>query len=142
MEVKSAFICDAATVREGLLHVLGGAITRLWRPALPAPFAVTLAMVLSVSEGELDVPHQLLFTVTGPNAEEIGSGMSGFQAGRPDRLEAGEDVLAPIVFPVPLMTNVYGRHAIELKIDNEPEGRELCCFWVLHPDEQQIPPLT
>ncbi|MGD0746747.1 MAG: hypothetical protein ABSB68_02925 [Acidimicrobiales bacterium] len=141
MEVKAGFICDAATVREGLLHVLGGAITRLWRPTMPAPLGVTFAMVLSISENELDIPHQLLFTVNGPDGV-IGSGMSGFLAPRPDRLEEGEDVLAPVVFPIPLLTNAYGRHSIGVSIDNEPAGRELSCFWVLHPEEQLIPPLS
>ena len=37
MQVVTALLCDYASVREGLLNILGGGVNRLWRAELPAP---------------------------------------------------------------------------------------------------------
>lgn len=50
--VLVATLCDAATVRDGLLNVLGGGITTLWRDSFPAPIQATFAGLLSVPDEE------------------------------------------------------------------------------------------
>lgn len=45
--VDCALLCDAATVREGLLNVLGGGVTTTTFDRYPAPLPVTLALRLS-----------------------------------------------------------------------------------------------
>jgi hypothetical protein len=140
VEIASALLCDAATVREGLLHVLGGAITRLWRPELPAPFGVVLAVVIEATQDELENPHEVHVLIDNVDGR-IGEGMGGFQVPRPDRLEPGEHVLLPSVLDLRLaMTASYGKHTLHISVDSEDE-RDLH-FWVLHPDELAIPPLS
>jgi uncharacterized protein DUF6941 len=46
MKVTAVMLADHATVREGLLHVLGGGITRVTRDPLPAPLGAMLALML------------------------------------------------------------------------------------------------
>lgn len=45
MQLASAILCDFAQVREGLLFVSGGGITRIWRETFPAAAGVSLALV-------------------------------------------------------------------------------------------------
>jgi hypothetical protein len=70
-----AFICDAVTVREGLLHVLGAGIASLTRREFPAPLAVSLALVLSAEDAgtydvsvdvKLEGSDAVIGNVTGP----------------------------------------------------------------------------
>lgn len=59
MRIDCALLCDAATVREGLLHILGGGITRIARPGpYPATLGVFLALRIVVDPGELKRPHE------------------------------------------------------------------------------------
>lgn len=66
-----AFLRDSATVREGLLHVLGGGITRLWRNRYPADLNVALAMMIAMSPTEANNDHVLQATVSGTDGEPI-----------------------------------------------------------------------
>ncbi len=47
MHVSSLVLCDAASVREGLLSVLGAGITVIRRPSYPAPLASDIGVVVS-----------------------------------------------------------------------------------------------
>jgi hypothetical protein len=53
-----ALLCDAATVRENLLHVLGGGITRIYRQ-FPATLGLDLALVLTFTQSEAQEKHRL-----------------------------------------------------------------------------------
>ena len=59
MEIQAAILCDSATVREGLLHVLGGGINRLYRSELPAPLGVALALLVAFEPEEVDQLHEV-----------------------------------------------------------------------------------
>lgn len=53
-------LCDAATIRENLLHVLGGGVTHVIRPSFPAPLGCTLALSFYVKYGGgTDVVHKV-----------------------------------------------------------------------------------
>lgn len=139
MDVAAALLCDSATVREGLLNVLGAGVTRLWRPELPAPLAVTLAVIAEMAEEDLPVPHEVEVTISNTGGL-IGQAMGGFQAGAPAaNVEAGERFLVPIALDLRNAgTNAYGRHEMRVSIDAGAAERTLL-FWVLHPDELRLP---
>lgn len=44
--IGAAFLADAVTVREGLMHVLGGGVTAIYRPSFPASLDVSLGVLL------------------------------------------------------------------------------------------------
>lgn len=139
MEIISGLLCDAASVREGLLHVLGAGITRLWRPVVPASLNVMLAAVARMDEGDLDRPHEITFEIRATDGL-VGQGVGALQIARPDRLEAGERVIVPFIYDLRnVATPFRGRHTISLSAD------DVLAFeielWVLHPEERALPAL-
>jgi hypothetical protein len=57
-------LCDKATIREGLLHILGGGVRVLGRPQLPASFDVDLALMLEPETlEEFQGSHDLVITI-------------------------------------------------------------------------------
>lgn len=139
MEISAAILCDSATVREGLLHVLGGGVTRLWRSQLPAPLGVTLAVITNLGEADFGRPHEVRILVAN-SLGDVAQGVGAFQSERPEKLEPGELQVAPFVHPLLLIpTGAYGKHTLEIDIDSGAATRHLD-FWVLHPEEGVLPP--
>ena len=58
MQVE-ALPCDSATVRENLLHVLGGGITRIWRNQFPATLNLDLALIFTLTRLEAQEQRRL-----------------------------------------------------------------------------------
>ncbi|MFK4760284.1 DUF6941 family protein [Microbacterium sp. ZW T5_45] len=54
MHVSSLILCDAATVREGLINVIGGGLTYIRRPSYPAPLVCDIALTIS-HRGSADI---------------------------------------------------------------------------------------
>lgn len=114
------FLCDAATVREGLLHVLGGGITRVGRPRYPAPLGLVLAGILKLRPAEAEEKHRirvLVHDIDGAKMGEI-SGEFGVAAG--PGLQPGEHLAMPIVLPmqgVPIAKP--GTYSIEILLDGQ-----------------------
>ena len=108
-----AFICDAVTIREGLLHVLGAGATALTRREFPAPVAIALGVVLSTERAgtyniSVDIKPDGAETPVGNVTGTVGSA-----AGDPE-----DDVVIPfpvgfggIVIPGP------GKYKIEISVD-------------------------
>jgi hypothetical protein len=141
MELPAILLCDTATVREGLLHVLGGGLTRLWRPQLPAALNITVAGLVALEEHELDRPHEIHIAVNGPDGSRVLDAMGGFQIPRPPKLETGEKTLSPLLIPLPPQagTNAWGKHIAEVILDGQQLG--VLEFWVLDQVEQGLPGL-
>ena len=60
VRVTALLLADRATVREGLLHVLGAGITRIVRDPLPARLDVALAVMFRADdEADLVASHKL-----------------------------------------------------------------------------------
>lgn len=138
MRVTAALLCDHATVREGLLHVLGGCITRLWREQLPAGMGVALALVIEVTQEETAVPHEIQIWVRDRDGKQVAEVMGGFELTPGPRTERGENLLTPIAIPLQgVGLEQYGKHVVSLAVDAQIV-HELE-FWVLHPDEQVLP---
>jgi hypothetical protein len=138
MEIHATLLCDSATVREGLLHVLGGGITRVWIPQLPGPIGVALATLVALQPDEMGQLHEVHVAVNSPN-RRIVEGMGALQVARPPNIEPGESVVVPFVLPLHNAgTAEYGRHVVELSIDDGAAESQLT-FWVLHPDERVLP---
>jgi hypothetical protein len=55
-----AILCDAVTVRERLMHLLGGGVTKMMPTAYPAPFAADLALLIAAPVNEVGGQHALV----------------------------------------------------------------------------------
>ncbi len=134
MHVAAAILCDFAEVREGLLMLLGGGIVNLWRPSLPAPMGIALALVVDIPPGERAIPHEISLEVRDPGSAQIGKGGAGLQLGPNLMFEADESAIVPFVMPLPFQVHRYGWHSLRIAFDSEEE--RVIRFRVAPPQEQ------
>ncbi|MBT9585777.1 hypothetical protein IV102_20720 [bacterium] len=115
-----AMLCDAATVREGLLNVLGAGITRLHREQFPAAMGTQLALLLHSTAKEMGKSHKLVITVTHENKEKIAEFAVDFSVAANPGHQANEVITVPLVatFQQQVLP-LAGAYDIELKIDGK-----------------------
>jgi len=115
-----AMLCDAATVREGLLNVLGAGITRLHREQFPAAMGTQLALLLHSSAKEMGKPHKLLITITHETKEKIAEFGVDFSVAANPGHNANEDITVPLVanFQNQVLPHA-GTYNIELNVDGK-----------------------
>jgi hypothetical protein len=120
VRIDCALLCDAATVREGLLHLLGGGVTRVNRPGYPAPLApLTLALRILIHPTEADRTHQLDVRLQDADGAEVARMDVQFGVGDPGNAEPGEELSLPIPLTMPEQIGLphAGRYSFELLID-------------------------
>jgi hypothetical protein len=138
MRVDTALLCDAATVREGLLHILGGGITTVVRTEYPAELGVTLALRIMVHPTEAEHPHQLQIVLQGQDGEKVTEVRAEVQAETPpDGLEPGDEaeLLIPWDFPGRPKLQGPGRYSMELLIDGVHQGTVPFKAVLMQPEE-------
>lgn len=81
MQVRSAVICDFAELREGLLFLVAGGITRVRREAFPAPAGIYLALTLELGPADRAFPQAVEITLEGPAGERVMQVTGGIQPG-------------------------------------------------------------
>lgn len=120
MQLSSALLCDFAQIREGLLFVSSGGVTRLYRSDFPAQMGVCLALVMEAHPTEATRPHELQVIVQGQDGERLAELTGGFQlsADSTAALETGENVQLPQAVDLRLVgIPAAGPHTIEILID-------------------------
>jgi hypothetical protein len=128
MQLRGCLLCNFAEVRDGMLYVVGGCITRLWRDELPAEMGASLALVFELHQQELERPHELNVQVMGPDGEQVGTAVGAFNAGGV-ALEPGEGVLVPVALDMRSGgITVYGGYVVNVAVDGTHLGESR--FWV------------
>lgn len=119
MRVDTALLCDAATVREGLLHILGGGITRAQRETFPAPLEMTLALRVVMHRTEIAKSHNLELILQDEDGEIVVRVEGEFGVGDPDQVPPGEEpaIAVPWNFPGRPELPHEGRYSLEILID-------------------------
>jgi hypothetical protein len=120
MRVDAAMVCDAASVREGLLFVLGGGVTRVWRPEYPAPLNVSVALIVTLHPTEADHPHAIRLALQTEDGQTVAEaqGQFGVQPEVLTQLQPGEEVAIPIALPFNgVALAAEGSYSFELLID-------------------------
>lgn len=130
--VRSAILCDFAQVREGLLFVSSGGITRIAAAGPGAPIGFSIAGELEVLAHEAGGTHEVTFKVTVVEtsttlweaALSIDTSASG------NGLFPGESLHVPFALPVgPFPATAFGPHDLKVSIDSSET--ELLTFYVL-----------
>jgi hypothetical protein len=135
--LTTLLICDAAQVRENLLMVLSGGITRLHVPELPATIQFSVAIVVEINYVEIDQPHEIRMTIIDP--ESAGPIAEPFVASLPadpetaKRIFLGEPVLVPLTVSVALGVEHAGQYDIRVTVDDAPA--EIQSVWVVSGDQ-------
>lgn len=120
MRVDCALICDAVTVRENLLHILGGGITRIHRPAYPAPFGSCMALRIMVHPSEADRPHELTVRLADADGHEMARVVAQFQTNPAvaGDFQPGEEFALPLPLQMqPIGLPHEGAYVFDLLID-------------------------
>jgi hypothetical protein len=122
VEVTIAALCDAATVREGLLHVLGGGVGIVHLASYPGPIPVTLAIRVEIETGEANDDHTLEVRVVGLEPETEVGRVSGAMHTTPP--ENGWDLESPVqvVTALPLggfQLPAAGKYEVRISIDGQ-----------------------
>src|SRR4051794_31886604 len=135
MQVVTALLCDYASVREGLLNILGGGVNRLWRAELPAPLNLSMALMVDLHPQEVGSPHDLQVAVQDDDGRRIIELQGNFQAGQNPDAVIGERARVPLgIARRPARGEGYGAYSVEIMIAAEP--RHSLQFWVLPPPAQ------
>ncbi len=118
MRVDCALLCDAVTIRDGLLHILGGGVTRLNRPDFPAPLGVAVALRVMVHPTEADRQHTVEARLLAEDGEQIGMAEVAFEIAPSGEERPGEElaVAAGLALQMVILPNA-GAYSFELLID-------------------------
>lgn len=134
MRVDTALLCDWVTVREGLLNILGGGITRLWRDEYPAPLGAALALRVVLHPTETKTEHEFQLLLLGEDGATVADLLGKFGVGVDEdgnvvglqpggeitSLQPGEEVA--IAIPITIVASTIGipspgAYSFELLID-------------------------
>jgi hypothetical protein len=128
MEVTCALLCDAATVREGLLHVLGGGITRVNRVEYPAALGLTLALEFDFFPAEVDQQFELTIAVDTNGGDRLAEASFTFAVPTGDNMFAGEHYHVPLSVPLAqVVLPTVGAYWVEVFVDGT--HRKRIEFW-------------
>ncbi|MFF9123175.1 DUF6941 family protein [Streptomyces sp. NPDC014889] len=126
MKLNMVALCDRATIREGLLHILGAGVTQC-SLGLPSPPDLDLAILIQAEDWqELAGSHRL--TATMSHVESDQNHVIELMWDSP-RIEPDDDPAAPkhplpqLPVVVPLRSIVLtqeGEHSVEVAMDGSP----------------------
>lgn len=116
----AALLCDAATTRDNLLHVLGGGLSMLVRPSFPAPLACDLALTLyAKTDGDDEVVH-----VIEARGRRVGGGDDLFGAGVELHVNSmpgvGPQSSSVVLFMANSAVPAPGMYEIVITVDGDP----------------------
>ena len=126
-------LCDFAQVREGLLFVQSGGLTRFATSTLPVTFNCHVATLIYLPPDEAADSHAVLMRIKhAPTATVVATVKVAIHASDVStRLEPGEGRLVPIVVPLSNVTfRAAGEHDLQVEVDDHLAGD--LSFRVLH----------
>lgn len=120
MEIQAAILCDFAQVREGVLFVASGGVSRLIRrPGEPSSIAICLAAIIELLPNEIPLVHEITVTVTRDSGgQTVGVATAAFQYPPQMRLEPGEAAVVPIAISLaPVTITDLGMYDVRISVD-------------------------
>ena len=124
-QLKALVLCDFAQVREGLLFVQSGGLTRLAAPSFPAKFPCRVAALVYSPPDEATVAHQVVMKVkSASSALVIATINVALHETAPSAgLARGEGRLVPIVVPLDSVAFPEpGEYDLQVDVDEQFAG--------------------
>ena len=118
MQVQACILCEAVSVREGLLFLLAGGVQRLYAETFPA--AIPLCVGGLIEYGAVDelLPHEFTLQIVDADSEELGRIVTEVPAG--GNLEPDQVSLLPFgVHLHGIAVPSAGDYEIRLLVDGE-----------------------
>ena len=125
MKIVSSLLCEAATVRDGLINILSGGATSVARPNYPNVLGLQLALVLQPQESDIGQPFHLKITFVDSVSDTVLTAINLSGQPLPSPEFPGRMGLSPVVVPLPFFVPNEGDYAVKLQID---EGAEIILF--------------
>lgn len=129
LDLVTLTLCDFANVREGLLNVMSGGITRIQQNGgFPSAIDAHLAMVVYVHPHRISEHHTCRVSVRYPDtAEMIAQVQVEFQGAA--HVNPGEGLNVPIVLPLRGIGFEHpGQVDLSVNLNDQPAG--LLSFWL------------
>ena len=124
-ELKSLILCDFAQIREGLLFVQSGGLTRLAAPTFPAKFACHVATLVWLPPHEAGAAHEIVMKVKSASTAKLTAivKVALQESEAPSALRPGEGRQVPIVVPLGAVSfPAAGEYDLQVEVDGEFAG--------------------
>ncbi|MFF9043329.1 DUF6941 family protein [Streptomyces parvulus] len=126
MKLNMAVLCDRATVREGLLHILGAGVTRC-SLILPGAPDLDLAILIQAEDhNALAGQHSLSVVVTEQDGTEVGRAEFGWEGPTVEQPPTDDSSMPQLPLVVPFRAMLFknpGEHTVTVLIDGEESAR-------------------
>ena len=97
MELRVATLCDFAQIREGLLFISSGGVTRVRRSQYPVPLGLMVALLFDVTPAEANDPHEVRMRVETEDGSKLAEMSGAFQVTPGPANDPGEIMALPMV---------------------------------------------
>ena len=136
MNIRSVILCDFAQVRNQLLTVVSGGVTRVASAVFPATFSLCVAVVLEVPADELaPTPRELRVSINDPtDAQKLAEATVGFIADQLPVMEPGEPHVAQFAFDFRQLL-IARPGQIDVKISAGGQTTDLVSVWFVQVGE-------
>jgi hypothetical protein len=123
--LDALILCDFAQIREGLLFVQSGGLTRLAAASVPAGFDCHVAAMVYMPPHEAVEAHHMVMKVKSADAATVVAtiNVQMHEVPRPTGLLPGEGRQVPVVIPMrKVVFPSIGRYDLQVDIDDELAG--------------------
>lgn len=125
MRLPVATLCDAATIREGLLHILGGGVGAIRRDAAAPTLGVQLATLIQLEPDEMGT-HEIVVRVHDVDRDRPLAHVHGrLDAEADGEADPGDPMLVPLIFPV---AEVPLQGSGMVRLDVAIDGQDMACL--------------
>ena len=123
--LNSLILCDFAQVREGLLFIQSGGLTRLLAPAFPAKFPFRLACRVELPAHETANAHTMVIKVKSVETASVLAtvNVALHEPAKLEGLAPGESRLVPVVVPLDSVAfPAPGEYDVHVDVDEQLAG--------------------
>ena len=119
LDLSTAVLCDFAQVRDRLLFVSSGAVSRLYRQELPSPLGLMVGLVIEVPLEDAGMEHELRAEVINRHGTVLATLENTFRVS-----DAGlfphEVQQVPLVLSITgVRARTWGTHQVRLYLDSD-----------------------
>ena len=128
--LRANILCDFAQVRDGVLIVASGGITRISAPAVPFRHLLHLAFIIEVGPDELDQVHELRVGLKANNSVTVllDSLFAFTPTGSPGQFP-GEATQFSLAVKIDALFLEWGAYDLSVTLDDQPEMP--LTFWLV-----------
>ena len=114
-DLTSALLCDFAQVREGVLFVSSGGVSRLTTTSLPCPFAMHLALLFEVPPEEIGNSFRVHVAIAHAPTAHVGGTAEANLTTR-----SSEALMVPMAVDLrPIEVHQPGPHDVRISVDGQ-----------------------